>query len=153
MKSEVRMPQSAFSLAVSPSLGEFDLGGVLYHANYFHLYEQGREALLQQIDFSYSLLVKGGFHLAVVESHQNFIAPITYGQSITLNLWVSDLKKASLVFHYQLAICADHDAQNSAVKVIHQAWTRHALVHTGVEGFGLVSFDPDFRSKLALFGV
>ena len=47
---DIEIPKNAFRLsAIEPRLGEFDLGGVLYHARYFHIYEDARERLLKEI--------------------------------------------------------------------------------------------------------
>ena len=84
-----------------PRFGEFDLGGVLYHANYFHIYEIIREEFLSQGPQSYSSLVKQSCHLAVVESRQKFIKPIYYGDSFKSELIISELKQASATLEYR----------------------------------------------------
>mgnify|MGYP005865724483 CR=1 FL=1 len=90
-----------FSLTIQNiRFGEFDLGGVLYHANYFHLYEQVREEFLLQGPLSYPTLVAEGCHLAVVESAQKFLKPIRYGEQFTVNLSVERLKRASFDLCY-----------------------------------------------------
>lgn len=80
--------------------GEFDLGGVLYHANYFHIYEQVREEFLRQGPLSYPALVSEGCHLAIVESAQKFLKPIRYGEQFAVNLTVERLKRASFDLCY-----------------------------------------------------
>ena len=83
----------SFSLKLKPRLGEFDLGGVLYHANYFHLYEKAREAYLESLGLPYPSLVEKGFHLAVTNSEQEFSKPIYYGQELELKLEISERKQ------------------------------------------------------------
>jgi acyl-CoA thioester hydrolase len=100
-------------------LGEFDLGGVLYHANYFHLYEVARERLLRAGGIPYSALVAEGAHLALTESHQRFLKPIFYGPPLTLSLWTSAVRRASCTFHYRIE-CGGSE--------VHHAWTKHAFV-------------------------
>jgi acyl-CoA thioester hydrolase len=90
-----------FSLPIQHiRFGEFDLGGVLYHANYFHIYEQVREEFLLEGPLSYQALLSDGCHLAVVESAQKFIKPIRYGEQFTVNLTVERLKRASFDLCY-----------------------------------------------------
>lgn len=100
-------------------LEKFDIGGVLYHANYFHLYEQAREAFLEHVGVPYSQLVKEQKHFAVVESHMDFKQAINYGDVIELSLWADDIKKASITFHYQL---------HRGEELVHQGWTKHAFI-------------------------
>lgn len=83
-------------------LSEFDIGGVLYHGNYFHLYERGREEWLRRCGMPYESLVKGGRHLVVTASRQDFLKPLSYGHSIDLFLWVSNLRRASMTIQYAI---------------------------------------------------
>ena len=51
-------PKQAFTHQIdAPRLGEFDLGGVLYHANYFSLFEATREAFLRAHGMPYTQLI------------------------------------------------------------------------------------------------
>ena len=110
-------------------LGEFDLGGVLYHARYFHLFEDAREGFLRSHDLPYSYFIEQGQHLAIVEAHQSFDAPVRYGDEVEIDLWFSELRRSSLKVCYSLFIPARSESP------IHHAWTRHALVQNGPEGF------------------
>lgn len=121
------------TLVENIALGEFDLGGVLYHANYFHLYERAREAYLRKAGCPYADLVQHGFHLAVVEAHQQFLKPIYYGPEVTIQLTTVKLTVTSVTFSYRIL-------QNSAL--VHTAWSRHALVEKANDGFRVVKF-PD----------
>lgn len=104
----------------SIQLSEFDIGGVLYHANYFHLYEQARESLFVELGFPYHQFVAKGQHMAIVESEQHFLKPITYGQTIEIGMRCQELRSVSLAFAY--VIYADND------EIVHRACTRHAFV-------------------------
>lgn len=81
-------------------LGEFDLGGVLYHANYFHLLEEIRESFLRSIDLPYSELANIGIHLAVINSELNFHKPIRYGDQLDAEMIVDLIGKTRLKFTY-----------------------------------------------------
>ena len=100
-------------------LGEFDLGGVLYHANYFHLYEQAREALLSSEGLPYSELVNEGKHLAIAEAHQNFKAPVYYGEKLTVEVWVEKLRQSTLTINYSISCSRG---------VVHTGYTLMAFV-------------------------
>lgn len=117
-----------FGRSFRPRLGEFDLGGVLYHANYFHLYEETREALLRQIGLPYSKLVEDGFHLAVAESSQEFVKPIFYGQEVKVILSIQDITQASAIFYYEII-------DTKTAELLHEAWTKQVFVEKVASGF------------------
>lgn len=121
---ELKRPENAFRLDLPlVRLGEFDMGGVLYHAHYFHLYEQAREALLSHGGCPYSALVSSDLHLAVIESSQIFTKPVYYGQVLYLYLWVDELRKTTVAFCYELAVVSPEGESS-----VHQAWTKHACL-------------------------
>lgn len=122
--------------APAVQLGEFDLGGVLYHANYFHLYEAAREALFREHDFPYCELVSQGSHLALVESHQKFEKSVRYGEPLCVYLWITEIKRSSATFCYEITLVhapedVDSDSpalDQAAETTVHKAWTRQVFV-------------------------
>lgn len=119
-----------FSFALTPpTLEKFDLGGVLYHANYFHLFEQAREKFLeQQANLPYPQLVKLGHHLAIAEAQIKFISPVFYGDKLNITLSASKLRKSSLILHYQI-----HNAETCLL--LTSANTKLAFVSKTQGGF------------------
>ena len=123
-------------------LSEFDIGGVLYHGNYFHLYERGREAWLRACGIPYESLVKGGWHLVVTASRQSFLKPLSYGHSVDLFLWISTLRRASITIEYAVRHSISYTTSGSEdcsllvtvpafyneADIIHRASTTHAFV-------------------------
>ena len=86
-----------------PTLEKFDLGGVLYHANYFHLFEQARERFLaEKAKLPYPTLVKQGQHLAIVETEVKYLKPVYYGDQLKITLSCSNLRNSSVVIHYKI---------------------------------------------------
>ncbi len=104
-------------------LGEFDLGGVLYHANYYHLYEQAREALLRSGGTPYHQLVAEGFHLAVVEAEQRFERPIAYGDSIRIHLSCTALGASTVTLRYEIAAGPKNEERK-----VHSGTTKLAFI-------------------------
>lgn len=118
-------PSHAFQLPIERiRFGEFDFGGVLYHANYFHLYEMGREAMLISGGYPYTTLVDQGIHLVIVETQQHFFQPIRYGEPLTLYLWITKPGAVGVTFNYEITN-ARHAHSNA---VCHRALTRVGLV-------------------------
>jgi acyl-CoA thioester hydrolase len=119
-----------------PSLEKFDLGGVLYHANYFHLYEQARERFLAEIaKLPYPELVKKGHHLAIVETEVKFRSPVFYGDRLKISLSCSSLRKSSLILNYSI-----HNSETSLL--LNDSKTKLAFV-TQLDG----KFRPDKMPK------
>lgn len=137
-------PENAFSIQnVEPRLAEFDMGGVLYHARYFHVYEDAREQFLKSIGIAYPMLVDQGIHLAVIEAHQNFQAPVRYGVPFQVTLWVEDLKRSHFTFHYAFL--------SEEFKVFHRAWTKHAVVQKSEIGLRTTRVPQELNVQLEKF--
>lgn len=104
-------------------LGEFDLGGVLYHANYYHLYEHAREALLAQGGLPYHQLVADGSHLAIAEAGQKFLAPVRYGDPLKIELAFREPTHVTVTAEYRISI-----ERGNAISCVHEGWTRLVFV-------------------------
>ena len=83
-------------------LGLFDLGGVLYHANYFALFEHAREAFLRDSGLPYPKLAEASQHLAIRECKLSFLKPIYYGQNVVVRLTADDQRSAAVTLHYTI---------------------------------------------------
>ncbi|MCB0360303.1 MAG: acyl-CoA thioesterase [Bdellovibrionales bacterium] len=137
-----RAPQGAFHYAIPHiRLGEFDLGGVLYHARYFHLYEDAREAALASIGWPYPRIMEQQWHLAIVESHQSFVRPVFYGKPIELRLWTEAVRRSSVVFYYEL-FSTESDG------FLHAAWTKNVLVSVGADSASVQPFPETLKKGL-----
>jgi YbgC/YbaW family acyl-CoA thioester hydrolase len=125
------------------SLEKFDIGGVLYHANYFHLLEQAREALLAHAGMPYPQLVAQQQHLAIVHSEQDFIRPIRYGEPIDIAVWCSELKQSTATLKYLLI--RDEDSET-----VHLASTKLVFVELAEKkGFRPQKIPPVLRQAFS----
>ncbi|HMO17901.1 MAG TPA: thioesterase family protein [Oligoflexia bacterium] len=119
------MTNNKFTVKLAPiRLGEFDMGGVLYHARYFHLLEECRESFFRSISYPYEKLTKEGFHMPLIKSELNFNAPIRYGDGITGQISLEAISKLKLRFIYELFI----DPYSESSKPVHRASTTHTFV-------------------------
>jgi len=126
----------AFQIDIPPPrFGEFDLGGVLYHANYFHILEQIREAFLANGPMNYPSLVQNNSHLALVESRQKFLKPIHYGDSLKAELTFSEVKSVYAVAEYRLF----------TDQTLHLAQTKLVYVHLKDGAFSVSSIPDTLR--------
>lgn len=130
----------AFEFRGEIPLAEFDLGGVLYHGNYFRYYERAREAFLAKHQTPYSALIDQGFHLVVTETQQKFIKPIRYGESLLLKLHATELRQTSVALRYSIY----HNTT-----LVHYATTQHALIQTANNQFKLSRFTEALQTAFA----
>lgn len=79
-------------------LFEVDLGQAVYHGNYFHLFELGREDFLRHIGFPYKEFMNRQLHLTVVECTCNYRKPLHYDDSIEIHTAISWVRTRSVGF-------------------------------------------------------
>ncbi|MCL2012719.1 MAG: acyl-CoA thioesterase [Cystobacterineae bacterium] len=82
--------------------GDTDQMGVVYYANHFRYFEQARGELFRSLGGSYQQMEDEGFMLPVVEAQCCYRAPARYDDLLKLKVWVEEIKRASIVFAYEL---------------------------------------------------
>ena len=84
------------------SYGETDCMGVLYHAEYLHIFERGRGALSRSFGMPYKDFEARGLYLPVREATCRYRAPARYDDLLNLAIAVTNWGRASLTFSYRL---------------------------------------------------
>ncbi len=79
-----------------------DQMGVIYHANYFSFYEQGRTKYLRDLGFEYSDVEKNGIVFPIRDVSSKFIKSITYGEKIHLLTKVHKLTKVKTTYFHEM---------------------------------------------------
>lgn len=82
--------------------GETDQMGHAYYANYLYWFEQARGRWCRDRGFTYKDMELAGTFLPVVEVGIKYRGEILYDDEIVVRLWVSEIKRASLKFSYQI---------------------------------------------------
>ncbi|MDY7232597.1 acyl-CoA thioesterase [Hyalangium rubrum] len=82
--------------------GDTDQMGVVYHANYFRYFEFSRMEYFRARGGSYVELEAQGFMLPVVEASCQYKSPARYDDLLLIRPKVSELRRASLVFTYEV---------------------------------------------------
>ncbi len=82
--------------------GETDQMGHAYYANYFFWFEQARGAWCRARGFTYKQLEEYGYMLPCVEATAAYKGEVLYDDWIQVKVWVSELKRASLRFDYEV---------------------------------------------------
>jgi acyl-CoA thioester hydrolase len=99
--------------------GDTDQMGVVYYANYLRYFEGARAAYWRALGKSYKDLEAWGIALPVVEVHCHYRRPAHYEDLLGIDLWVSELRSASLRFSYEIRRTGELLAEGA---------TRHAVV-------------------------
>jgi acyl-CoA thioester hydrolase len=95
-------------------LFEIDLGQAVYHGNYFHLFELGREDFLRSLGYPYRRFMDQQLHLAIVEASCSYRRPIHYDDLIEVHTGVNWWRSRSLALSHliyrnegegELALC------------------------------------------------
>jgi acyl-CoA thioester hydrolase len=82
--------------------GDTDQMGVVYYANYFRYFEFARSEYFRARGGSYAELERSGSMLPVVEASCHYKAPARYDDLLVIQATVSELRRASIVFTYEL---------------------------------------------------
>lgn len=117
-----RFPEPSGWLAHRVSYGETDAMGVVYYANYLHLFERGRSELIRALGFSYATVEERGIFLPVREATCRYLAPARYDEVIHIRTGLAGRSRASLDFVYEIT-----DADKS--RVLTRGSTQHAVVN------------------------
>ncbi len=113
---------------------ETDQMGVAHHASYIPWIEEARTEWMRARGRSYREMEDAGLSLAVTRLSLRYLVSARYDDRIRIDTRLSDLRKASLDFEYQLYRVGADDvvtdsATNSASPVlVAQAETRLALI-------------------------
>ncbi len=115
-------PKPSCWLTHRVSYGETDAMGVVYYANYLHLFERGRSELIRNLGFSYSVVEERGFFLPVREASCRYLAPARYDDVIHIRTGLAGQSRASLNFVYEIT---DEKREH----VLTRGTTQHAVVN------------------------
>ena len=84
------------------SYGETDTMGVLYYAEYMHIFERARSTLIREHGMSYTVVEQRGIYLPVREAYCRYRAPARYDDLVFVRAWISEWRRASVTFSYEL---------------------------------------------------
>lgn len=82
--------------------GDTDKLGVSYYANYFVWFEAARTEYFRALGVLYTECEKVGYFLPVFETGAKYFSPSTYDDLLIVRTSVSELKRTSLRFEYQV---------------------------------------------------
>jgi acyl-CoA thioester hydrolase len=82
--------------------GDTDQMGVVYYANYLRYFEFARSEFFRARGGSYRALEKDGKFLPVVEATCTYKSSARYDDLIVIRADVTEVRRASLTFHYEI---------------------------------------------------
>jgi acyl-CoA thioester hydrolase len=82
--------------------GDTDQMGVVYYANYFRYFEFARSEYFRSRGGSYADMERSGLQLPVAEASCQYKAPARYDDLLVIRVTLAELRRASLVFTYEL---------------------------------------------------
>ncbi len=83
------------------SYGETDTMGVLYYAEYLHIFERARSQFIRELGMSYSEVEALGVFLPVREATCRYRRSAKYDDLLFVRTWISAWGKASMCFAYE----------------------------------------------------
>ena len=89
-------------LAHRVSYGETDTMGVLYYAEYLHLFERSRSEFIRTFGMSYAEVEKRGILMPVREAQCRYRSPARFDELLWIRTGVSDWGRASMTFTYEI---------------------------------------------------
>ncbi|NCD25461.1 MAG: acyl-CoA thioesterase [Deltaproteobacteria bacterium] len=95
--------------------------GVVYYANYLHMFERGRSELIRSLGLSYATVEERGIFLPVREAQCRYVAPARYDQIVQIRTELAGQGRASLSFAYAIM-----DENKTAI--LTRGTTQHAVV-------------------------
>ena len=99
--------------------GDTDQMGVVYYANYLRFFEASRAAYWRALGKTYKDLEAAQVALPVAEAHCKYRRPAYYEDLLAIEVEVTELRGASMVFGYRV---------RRAGELVADGWTRHAVI-------------------------
>jgi acyl-CoA thioester hydrolase len=122
MSGGAEFPAVQSWLAHRVSYGETDAMGVVYYAEYLHLFERARGLFIRERGMSYAEVERRGLFLPVREAQCRYRIPARYDDEIWIRCGISEWRRASILFAYQVY------AQDRAT-LMAEGRTEHACVN------------------------
>ncbi len=100
--------------------GDTDQMGFVYYANYYRLFEMGRNEYLRERGLTYREIEEKGLRLPVTESKCKYRSPAYYDDLLTVETRITKARGARIRFFYEI--------KNEEGKLLASGETEHANV-------------------------
>lgn len=96
--------------------------GVMYYAEYFHLFERSRNEFIRRTGISYAQVEERGVILPVREASCRYRKPARYDDLLLVHIGLAEIRRASLRFVYEIMPI-------DKSQVLAEGMTQHAIVN------------------------
>lgn len=97
--------------------------GVMYYAEYFHLFERSRNEYIRNAGMSYADIEKKGYLLPVRDAQCRYRSPARYDDLVLIRAGISEIRRASLCFIYEIW-------NDDKERLLAAGQTQHALTNS-----------------------
>lgn len=87
---------------VAVGFGDLDPMGIVWHGNYYRFMELGREAFGRAQGLDAMELYEQGYFTPIVRSVIDHKAPLGYGDTVIVRVWMEPTPAAKIVLRYEL---------------------------------------------------
>jgi len=98
-----------------------DMMGVVYYANYFALFERGRNELMRACGYSYKNMEDEGWGLPVTHAEADYRASAKYDDLLEITAWVQAMKGVRIEIACEIR-------RKGEDKILVKGFTRHAFI-------------------------
>ncbi|MEF2968384.1 thioesterase family protein [Paenibacillus sp. M1] len=128
-------------LVIEPKYYEFDMMGIIYHANYLGWFETGRTKLIEDLGFKYIDMERAGYISPVQELRIEYKKGIRYGDEVLLKTWIKQNGGVKTEYGYEV--------RNGEGELCVEGTSTHYVVRR--EDFKPVQFKKVFPDWYAAF--
>ena len=104
--------------------GDVDAMGVMYHGNYFRLFERGRAEYIRERGLTYKDIEDRGVFLPVSQAQAHYLQPARYDDLVLIECRPGQIKRASLRFDYRIF------RDRNKTELLVEGHTLHACTNT-----------------------
>ncbi len=133
------MNRKVFKHKLTVRYFETDQMKMVYYSHYLVWFEAARTHLLKDRGLSYTKFEEMGYYLPVSESYCKYISPAQYEDEISVEVWVEELKNATLKMGYRVV----REENN---KLLATGYTVHPCINKERK---VVPFPEEFRKILS----
>ena len=112
-----------------------DQMGVIYHANYFSFFEQGRTAFLKELGFDYYKVEEEGIIFPVRDVSCTYLKAMRFGEEITISTKLHKLTKIKITYY--------HEVHNSVGELKATGYT--TVISVDKETFNIIKMDEKLK--------
>ncbi|MCK5388182.1 MAG: acyl-CoA thioesterase [Candidatus Izimaplasma sp.] len=122
-------------LKIQLRYSDSDQMGVIYHANYFSFFEQGRTAFLKELGFDYYKVEEEGIIFPVRDVSCTYLKAMRFGEEITISTKLHKLTKIKITYY--------HEVHNSVGELKATGYT--TVISVDKETFNIIKMDEKLK--------